>query len=186
MLNEEAYTALSDYVASTGMPMMMLETFKPGLLVSTLQIIEFQKIGFTPQGVDMYFNSRAIGDAKSLGQLETAEEQIGFLASMGEGSESDFILMSLEDLDETEEMIAAWRGGDNGQLSELFIAEMAIVAPDLYASLLVNRNQAWIPQIEEMLTDGDTEFILVGAAHLVGDQGLLRLLEEKGYQITQL
>lgn len=190
VLNEEAYTALSTYVASTGMPMMMLETFKPGLLVSTLQIIEFQKIGFTPQGVDMYFNSRAVGDGKSLGQLETVEEQIGFLASMGEGSESEFILMSLEDLDETEEimadMLAAWRSGDNGLLSDMFLADMATDAPDLYASLLVNRNLAWIPQIELMLEDSDTEFVLVGAAHLIGDQGLIRLLEEKGYQVSQL
>ncbi|MBT3532020.1 MAG: TraB/GumN family protein [Gammaproteobacteria bacterium] len=190
VLSEEAYTALSDYVASSGMPMMMLDSFKPGLLISTLQVIEFQKMGFTPQGVDAYFNTRAIGDGKTLGQLETVQEQIGFLAEMGEGNESEFILMSLEDIDETDEMmeamIEAWRSGDNRSLSDLFVADMQSEAPELYESLLINRNLRWIPQIEEMLRDRDTEFVLVGAAHLVGNQGLLELLSAKGYQIRQL
>jgi len=190
VLNEEAYSALSEHVASIGMPMEMLQTFKPGLLVSTLQIFEFQRLGFTPQGVDTYFNTRAISDAKTLGQLETVQEQIGFLAAMGEGNESEFILLSLSDLDETEEvmetMIQAWRSGDNAKLSEMFVIDMKAEAPELYDALLVQRNLNWLPLIDQMLTDEDTEFVLVGAAHLVGEDGLLNLLSARGYQIKQL
>ncbi len=190
VLNEEAYSALSDHVASIGMPMEMLQTFKPGLLVSTLQIFEFQRLGFTPQGVDTYFNTRAISDAKTRGQLETVQEQIGFLAAMGEGNESEFILLSLSDLDETEEvmeaMIQAWRSGDNAKLSEMFVIDMKAEAPELYDALLVQRNLNWLPLIDQMLTDEDTEFVLVGAAHLVGEDGLLNLLSARGYQIKQL
>jgi len=190
VLNEEAYSALSEHVASIGMPMEMLQTFKPGLLVSTLQIFEFQRLGFTPQGVDTYFNTRAISDAKTRGQLETVQEQIGFLAAMGEGNESEFILLSLSDLDETEEvmeaMIQAWRSGDNAKLSEMFVIDMKAEAPELYDALLVQRNLNWLPLIDQMLTDEDTEFVLVGAAHLVGEDGLLNLLSARGYQIKQL
>ncbi len=190
VLNEEACSALSEHVASIGMPMEMLQTFKPGLLVSTLQIFEFQRLGFTPQGVDTYFNTRAISDAKTLGQLETVQEQIGFLAAMGEGNESEFILLSLSDLDETEEvmeaMIQAWRSGDNAKLSEMFVIDMKAEAPELYDALLVQRNLNWLPLIDQMLTDEDTEFVLVGAAHLVGEDGLLNLLSARGYQIKQL
>jgi len=190
VLSEEAYTALSEYISGTGMPMMMMEKFKPGMVISTLQVLEFQRIGFTPQGVDMYFNTRAVGDAKSLGQLETIMEQIGFLASMGEGNESEFILLSLEDLEETAEvmddMIAAWREGNNDRLADLFVNEMRNEAPELYDSLLRQRNLNWIPQIEQMLQDDDTEFVLVGAAHLVGSDGLLELLQAKGYSVNQL
>lgn len=190
VLNDAAYTALSDYASGVGMPLLMLEKFKPGLLISTFQLLEFQRMGFTPQGVDVYFNSRAIGDAKAIGQLETVQEQIGFLAAMGEGNESEFILLSLSDLDETEElmeeMIRAWRLGDNERLSELFVEDMRLNSPQLYDSLLLQRNMRWIPMIDEMLLDGDTEFVLVGAAHLVGEDGLLQLLAEKGYRINQL
>ena len=190
VLNTEAYTALSEYTDKLGLPLMMLEKFKPGMVVSTLQLLEFQKMGFTPQGVDNYFNTRAVGDAKTLGQLESIEQQIGFLAAMGEGNESEFILLSLRDLEETEavmeEMIRAWREGNNDKLAEMFIADMKAEAPELYDSLLLQRNLNWIPQIESMLRDAETEFVLVGAAHLVGDQGLLDLLSRKGFQVKQL
>lgn len=190
VLNDEAYTALTEYTEKVGLPLMMMEKFKPGMIVSTLQILEFQKLGFTPQGVDAHFNARGIGDGKSIGALETIEEQIGFLAAMGEGNESEFILLSLSDLEKTNEimgeMITAWRDGDSDRLEELFVTDMKEQAPDLYDSLLRQRNFRWIPQIEQMLNDSDTEFVLVGAAHLIGEDGLVTLLRARGYEVTQL
>ncbi len=190
VLSEEAYSALEMYTASIGLPLPMLEKFKPGMIISTLQVLEFQKIGFTPMGVDAHFNSLAANDAKAVGQLESIDDQIGFLATMGEGNESEFILLSLQDLAETanvmDDMIAAWRTGNNDLLSELFVKDMLEEAPEVYDSLLKQRNLNWLPQIEAMLLDADTEFVLVGAAHLVGPDGLLALLESKGYQVSQL
>lgn len=190
VLNQEAYTALSDYAASKNMPMMVLDKFKPGLLITTLQILEVQSMGFTPQGVDTYFTTRAIGDAKSLGQLEAVQEQIEFIAAMGKGNESEFVLLSLRDLDQTrelmDEMVQAWRVGNNARLEKLFVEDMRSETPELYDSLLLQRNLMWIPLIDQMLDDGDTEFVLVGAAHLVGEDGLLELLANKGYEIRQL
>jgi uncharacterized protein YbaP (TraB family) len=190
VLNEEAYSALEAYASNIGLPFMMLEKFKPGMVVSLLQVLEFQRIGFTPQGVDAYFNTLAMIDDKSLGQLETIDDQIGFLASMGEGSESEFILMSLKDLESTDQimddMIAAWRTGDNDALSELFVADMLEQAPEIYDSLLKQRNSNWLPQLESMLESPEVEFVLVGAAHLVGPDGLLMLLQAKGFEVSQL
>ena len=190
VLSEDAFTALEDYTATIGMSLMMLEQFKPGLIISTLQVFEFQRIGFTPQGVDAFFNTRALGDAKDIGALETIEEQIGFLAAMGEGSESEFILLSLEDLENTnelmEEMITAWRNGDERALQKLFVDDMQQRAPELFDSLLRQRNLRWMPQIEALFEDPDTEFVLVGAAHLIGVEGLVQLLQSKGYEVSQL
>jgi len=190
VLNDEAYSALEMYTASMGLPLPMLEKFRPGMIISTLQVLEFQKIGFTPMGVDAHFNSMAINDGKPVGQLETIDAQIGFLASMGEGNESEFILLSLKDLADTanvmDEMIASWRNGNNDGLSELFVNDMLEEAPEVYDSLLKQRNLNWMPQLEAMLLSEPTEFVLVGAAHLVGPDGLLALLEAKGYEVSQL
>ncbi len=190
VLSEDAFTALEDYTATIGMPLVMLEQFKPGMIISTLQVLEFQRIGFTPQGVDAFFNTRALGDAKDIGALETIEEQIGFLAAMGEGNESEFILLSLEDLENTnalmEEMITAWRNGDERALQKLFVDDMQQRARELFDSLLRQRNLRWMPQIEAMFEDLDTEFVLVGAAHLIGGEGLVQLLQGKGYEVSQL
>ncbi|MFT7470856.1 MAG: hypothetical protein ACI8XU_000749 [Kiritimatiellia bacterium] len=190
VLSDEAYTALSAYTQTAGLPIAMLEKFKPGLLISTLQILVFQSMGFTPQGVDAFFHARAVGDGKTEGQLETVQEQIGFIAAMGEGNESEFILLSLRDLAETGDvidgMIGAWRSGDADGLSELFVEDMKVETPALYDTLLLQRNLKWVPQIDRMLQDADTEFVLVGAAHIVGENGLLDLLSQKGYEINRL
>jgi uncharacterized protein YbaP (TraB family) len=190
VLNQAAYSALDETALAYGMSMAMMETFKPGMIITTLMVQALQRIGFTPQGVDAAYNTKAIGDSKSIGQLETVQEQIGFLASMGEGNESEFILLSLRDLHQIEtvmeDMITAWRRGDTGQLSALFVDDMKREAPKLYDTLLVQRNLKWMPQIESMFTDSDTEFLLVGAAHLVGKDGILDLLRQRGYTINQL
>lgn len=190
VLNAEAWQALEEYTATVGLPLAMMQKFKPGMVVSTLQVMEFQKMGFTPQGVDAYFNTRAMGDGKPIIGLETIDEQIGFLADMGVGKESEFILLSLSDLEDTEammeEMISAWRAGDADALTEMFVEEMREQAPELHESLLSGRNYNWMEQIETMLADADTEFVLVGAAHLVGSDGLVELLRERGYEVEKL
>jgi len=190
VLDKSTYEALSDYLYTTGMPVGMMDKFKPGLLVSTLQIIEFQKLGFTPQGVDAYFNTRAMGDGKNVGELEPIDAQIGYISQMGEGNENEFVRLSLEELDDVatsmDQMLAAWRTGDNESLADLFVNDMKEDHPALYDSLLVERNMAWMPIIESMFQDADTEFVLVGAAHLVGEDGLLNMLESKGYTISSV
>lgn len=190
VLDAPTYAALAAHVGTTGLPMQMMERFKPGMLISTLQVIEFQKMGFTPQGVDAYFNARALGDGKQVGELESIDAQIGFIANMGEGHEDEFILSSLEDMKEIEsameQMIAAWRSGDNDTLEALFVADMKEEYPALHDALLVQRNNAWIEIIETMFESDGTEFVLVGAAHLVGDDGLLSLLEQKGFEISRV
>jgi len=190
VLDAPTYAALAAHVSTTGLPMQMMERFKPGMLVSTLQVIEFQKMGFTPQGVDAYFNSRALGDGKQVGELESIDDQIGFIANMGEGNESEFVRSSLDDMQEIEtamdQMIAAWRSGDNATLEALFVADMKEEYPTLYEALLVRRNTAWIAIIETLFENQGNEFVLVGAAHLVGEDGLLSLLEQKGFEISRV
>ena len=51
---------------------------------------------------------------------------------------------------------------------------------------ILQRNLKWVLQMDRMLQDADTEFVLVGAAHIVGENGLLDLLSQKDYEINQL
>ncbi len=190
VLNEEAYDALEAHMAEAGLPLAMMQTFKPGLIVSTLSVMEFQKLGFTPQGIDMYFHTRAIGDGKPVGQLESVQDQIDLLAGMGDGYESEFILYSLADFeraaDTIEDMVATWRSGDLSRMQSLFVDEMQAQAPDVYDAMLVQRNHNWMPTIESLFGQEQTALVLVGAAHLVGEDGLIALLEQRGYSVEPL
>ena len=55
--------------------------------------------------------------------------------------------------------------------------------PDVYNQLIVKRNNAWVPKIEVFFKTKEVELILVGALHLVGDEGIIALLASRGYDI---
>ena len=85
-----------------------------------------------------------------------------------------------------DDMRAAWRDGDSDSLIAQLIELMETDYPDMYQALLVERNNRWIPVILKYFSTDDIEFVLVGAAHLVGKDGLLETLESAGYSIEQL
>jgi uncharacterized protein YbaP (TraB family) len=159
------------------------------MLAITLTVIEMQRLGLLGSGVDEFFLLRTINDQKEVGQLETADEQLNFLAALGEGQENEAISSSLRDIQTLPALMQAtkdaWRRGDNQKLYEVSLAPIQNQFPGAYQALMVKRNNAWIPKIEAMLATNDVELVLVGALHLVGDDGLLALLAARGYEIQQ-
>jgi uncharacterized protein YbaP (TraB family) len=144
--------------------------------------------GIQAEGVDQYFTSRAIQDNKPIGALETIEQQIEFLSSMGEGDEDQLVLQTMDELEDFGEEFSilkkAWRQGDTQKLEEVGL-EGFREFPRVYQSLLVERNRAWLPKIEALLSDQTVEYVLVGVLHLVGDESLLAMLEARGYQVER-
>ncbi len=189
VLRSDVYAQLEKFGAARGVPMAMLEKMRPVMAIMTLTFMELQRLGMADTGVDSYFYQRAQTDKKMLGYLESNEQQLDFITNMGKGRENDFVLYSLKDLENVEDIMqelkAAWRSGDNDELAALSLASMRQDFPQIYQQLLVERNQNWLPLIESMLSDPGTEMILVGALHLVGKEGVLHALREKGYRIEQ-
>lgn len=188
-LSVEALQALQKYCDDSGISIEALLPYKPALAMLTMLSVELARHDITGSGVDNYFLQRADTSGKAILGLESAEQQLDFIVSMGRGQESEFILHSLQDLEQLnallEQMIDAWRSGDTSSLDQLFVAPLAQQYPDMYQSMLLERNQAWLPKIEELLQTDATELVLVGVAHLVGDDGLLQQLTLRGYKIEQ-
>lgn len=160
------------------------------MLSITLTVMELHQLGFTEAGVDDYFRSRALDDGKNLAYLESAGDQIEFLLNMGKGQEDELIQHTISEMEQLprlmDDLKSAWRHGDLGQLEAVGVDTWADQFPDLYDTLLVDRNHNWLPQIERMLSNDDTELVLFGALHLVGDDGLLALLKSRGYDLDRL
>ncbi len=188
-LGARAYGALQAYSHKRGLPMAMLEQFRPAMVSLVIVMTELKRLGINGTGVDEHFYRRARNDGKAVGQLETPQAQLAFIAGMGRGQEDALILNSLRDAEQVAEMMAgmkaAWRSGDLVQLAKLGLEPMRRDYPGLYEELLVKRNQAWLGKLERMLKNPDTELVLVGAMHLVGREGLLEQLRARGYKITQ-
>lgn len=82
-----------------------------------------------------------------------------------------------------EKMIASWKAGDLDTLDNAFSERMRKETPAVYQSLVVERNQKWLPQIAEMLKTPEIEMVLVGSLHLSGKDGLLVQLKKAGYKV---
>ncbi len=76
----------------------------------------------------------------------------------------------------TDDLIAAWRAGNSTKLAGLLSEEYAD-RPNLYNTLVSDRNRKWMPKIEKLLKEDKNYLVVVGALHLVGKGGLLELAE---------
>lgn len=189
-LSPETYQQLTAFCESRGIVMQIINNFKPSMISLMLTMVELQRLNFTGLGVDKFYNNKAVVDGKPLGKLETVEEQLAFIAGLGKGKEDELIRYSLEDIKTLPtfmvDMKTAWRDGDPQALEDLAITPLITDFPDIYQSLLVQRNNNWLPQIEAMFSNQQTELVLVGALHLVGKDGLLEQLQSAGYKVKQL
>ena len=190
VLDRSTYRGLEQFFSERGIPMEAIVNFKPGMVVTMMTMVELQRLGIDGIGVDAYYSARAIEDRKKLGELEPVETQIAFLANMGAGQENEMLSFSLGDVEQLPAMMKsmkdAWRRGDLKKLEKLGISYLKIDFPEIYKTLLVDRNNAWIPKIEAMARTKEIELILVGALHLAGVDGLLAQLKARGYQIHKM
>ena len=175
---------------SVGMPIEGLRHFKPWFLAMTLVALEWQKAGFASDlGLDKHFYDRAKEDGKAVQGLETTEYQISRFDGMTKSQQDRFLAESLKDLD-TEKAIVnkvadAWKAGDAPAV-ERFVLQNLKDDPEMYQRLLVERNRNWLPQLVTLFTRPGHAFVVVGAAHLVGPDGLIAMLRAKGIRVVQL
>jgi uncharacterized protein len=188
ILPPATYAMLAQRMTATGLPMDMVRMMRPWMAEITLSGLELQKAGFDPElGVDLHYRRKASANGMALSMLETPAEQIDYLAGLPMDVQVTQLRKTLEEgdaeLKEVREIAAAWRAGDTIAIERLLLKSMK-ESPDFYQSLLVDRNRRWIPRIESCMSTGSC-FIVVGAAHMVGTDGLIAMLRQKGYKITQ-
>ncbi|MBU8911192.1 MAG: TraB/GumN family protein, partial [Desulfobacterales bacterium] len=171
-LKPDTIQALKKHLTSRGIPTESMLKFKPGMLSAALTMVELQRLGLMGTGVDEFFNLRALNEKREIKYLETVYDQLEFLSKMGEGNENELIKYTLKDLKDLPRLFGsmkeAWVNGDNTQLQKVALDPWRGLFPKLYNSILVERNNNWIPQIERMLKTKEVEFVLFGALHLAG------------------
>ncbi len=190
VLGEERYHHLEQEAGHLSLPLESLQSFAPWTVALTLTQLEFAQMGLDPDaGVERQFERRAASDHKPIQGLETLEEQLGLLAGMSYEEQARFLDLSAEegeDLDkETGEILSAWKSGNERTLERLLRSEYDAF-PSLYQRLVTDRNRRWIPSLVELLNGAQNDLVIVGALHLVGRQGVVALLRERGYKVRAL
>ena len=189
VLGAALHQRLVDAIKPLGMDPDFLVRMQPWYVAMMVTQLRFLRGGFSPQdGVDYQIAMRAQKDAKPLKGLETAVEQLGLFASMPMPEQIELLKGTLDessDASELRKLTDAWHAGNLPQLESL-LRQGAEESPEVFKVLVTDRNLRWIPEIETMLQHPSDDYLVVtGAAHMLGQQGLVELLRRKGYTVTR-
>ena len=189
-LPSDVYAKVSKQAGALGVDMAVLDSLKPWLVSVTLLEAQLAKSGYSPaDGADMHFSEEAQASDKPVIGLEEVRYQLGLLAGLSDQSQQALLLQAVDESagfdTEMQQMITAWHTGDTGILEKTLSQDFGGY-PDVYRSVLVDRNQAWAPKLEGLIGSGKQYFAIVGALHLVGPDGLLARFKKDGYTVEQL
>lgn len=172
-----------------GVPEAALNRLKPWMVALTLTMPAMQAAGFQAEhGVDRHFFERAKKAGMERRALETVAFQFDRLDQMSAEEQEAMLRATLDDLDRqvvnVKRLAEAWSRGDAAALERLLYDEPAM-SPGLRKRLLTDRNAAWVSSVESCIRQRTSCFVVVGAAHLVGPDSLVALLQQKGYRVEQ-
>ena len=180
---------LDTVLKAYGMTVEQVNGFKPWFVSMVLMQSVMQRAHYEAKyGVDMQLNARAHSANKTIVGLESAEMQLGMFDSLSPEEQEKMVLTSTGP-DSSSRTLAkikdAWVTGDVRVLDDLMNQGLKDV-PTLFTKLVVDRNTAWLPKIEQMLKNKDDALVVVGAGHLVGKSGVVEMLRAKGYTVDQI
>jgi uncharacterized protein YbaP (TraB family) len=190
VITPATYAMVTQRVANLGLPIEPLKRFKPWALALTLLGLEWQSAGFDAElGLDKHFYDRARAEGKQVQGLETVDFQISRFDGMSMDEQDRLLHSTLNGLDTEKASVTAladaWKAGDAPGVERIVLRDLR-QEPRMYDRLLVERNRAWLPKIDALFARPGRAFVVVGAAHLVGPDGLLAMLKAKGYMVEQL
>jgi uncharacterized protein YbaP (TraB family) len=188
VVSPATFALVSKTVGDLGLPIEPLKRFKPWMLALTLLGLQWQQAGFDPQlGLDRHFYDRAKSEGRAIEGLETLDYQIRRFDEIPMSEQDHLLAETLKtlatEIASVKTLADAWKAGDIAALERIVLKDLK-AEPKMYQRLLVDRNRNWLPKIEALL-ERSRAFVVVGAAHLVGPDGLLALLKAKGYVVEQ-
>ena len=182
---------LNRYLTDQSIPPESLAMLKPVMIAAQLSVMRLMALGYLPDhGLEHHFISRR-GDRAIL-ELETIDQQLEVLTSPTMALQEQLLLDTLTQMPDMQATVAAlmvaWLAGDDIELRRLFDEQSG--QSDAYRAfleqLLGKRNHAMTNRIEGLLDGQQTYFVLVGAAHLTGTDGIVALLEARGYRARRI
>lgn len=191
-LDAQIFDQLKTVMEDRGLPIEQFDMFEPWGVSLMVAVQEYYALGMVPEyGVDSYMHQLAMEDEKTVQSLETPEEQLGFLTSLSTIDPNvsiQYLLRDIENLPQmAQDMKQIWRTGELEQLENYeLMVEMKEDFPLVYEALLTTRNNNWMKELVTLFDDNAIEVVLVGAAHLAGDDGLVNQLKNEGFDVEQL
>ena len=191
-LSTETYERVKKEMGGLGIPVELINKQKPWFLSMTMVALESLKLGFDPNyGIDKYFLKKAEGKKKIL-ELESLDYQIGLFSNFSDKEQELLLIYTFKDLtimeQELDKLTQAWTTGDTKGMESILTKSLLEDKrlSSIYEKLVYERNKQMVLTIENFLKTKKTYFVIVGAGHLVGKEGIIELLKTSGYRVEQL
>ncbi|WP_299943379.1 TraB/GumN family protein [uncultured Microbulbifer sp.] len=191
-LPPELYQQLQGWIRKHNMPEALFIRQRPAIAMASMGMIEMHAHGLKPEwGIDRHFLKKAKQDGKAVLELEGVLQQVELLNSL----ENPALLLqrTLEQLEDISSLLPqitrAWKTGDIDALNRLIVLQGLEENPDykpLFDALFFQRNEKMTAWIATNAPNYPSLFVILGAGHLVGEKGVIRLLEQAGYKLEQL
>lgn len=191
-LEPTEWTALSNVSRTFGLPVTLVERQKPWLASLTLTSTVLQKLGYSAAyGVDLQV-MREAAPRMPIIELESAEYQFELLSGMEQKDQVAMLMQTLHEIDDAGrhfgDMLDAWLNGNVEKLDRvMFEAFDRMVRGDvIYRRLILERNERMTDAIARLSREHGVLFVVVGAGHVVGENGIVERLKSAGYYVEQL
>lgn len=190
-LNEEERGQLARTLQRYGASPQNFERMRPWFAALMLSILPMIQAGYDPNaGVDRAIDAFGDANGKRMRAFETMDQQVGFLANLSPAVQHQMLLEAISDVNKgaesLDEMSDEWARGDIEALERSVIDDTRTQYPEVYDVLFVQRNNAWVDVLVRELEGSGTDFVAVGAGHLLGEHGLIEQLRARGLAVERV
>lgn len=186
LVGDTAYNRISPQFQSiTGMPMSMLNHFKPFLHLSLLA----QKAISCSDQVQPETELMKLAQhyRMNVQGLETINDQIEAIDKEPLDSQLHSLVKTVQNFDSVQQvmskLVAVYKLRDIDSIYRFMKA--AGMNEDFTTDMITKRNEKWVPLMQQAML-GRPCFFAVGAGHLGGTEGVIRLLRKRGYRLTPI
>jgi uncharacterized protein YbaP (TraB family) len=184
-VDPRSYAYVRRYFGLLNIPEQKFNTFRPWLIDVMLESPPTENYEL---GVERFLKRRAEAAHKSIAGLESVQEHIAPFAGLSDREGEALLLIHFINMGRTDlgagNIITWWRRGE----ADILARRMRDAYQDFPAfadRIITQRNRRWIPKIEEYLKSGQTCFVVAGAGHMGGNDGVVALLRARGYTVEQ-
>ena len=197
LLSAEEYAVVTDFFREKGLPLFFLEKIKPMFLSAMVGMDGDlpmsgngmpdlgSALGDNMKSYEFELNSIAESAKKPVSGLETIDFQMSLFDQISYQDQAQYLVQSIEQVDEggsiEEGIFKLYTTMNINKMAESLSTEEEIEG--LESALLSDRNQNWIPLMKQQMNLRPTLFA-VGAGHLGGQKGVIRLLQAEGYEVS--
>lgn len=194
-VSADTYSKVVELLKANGLPVNTFDTFKPWVVTQSISGLQIQASGLQADiGIDMYFTQKSNKHNKPIIELETAESQLNMFDQFSAELQEKLLIDTLDALKQTDNKAATdsfkaltdmWTQGDDEFLTAM--TQAVAEDPEYYKALLSDRNIHMVKQIREYLNNDkkSTYFVVVGALHMLGDDGIVTQLQKEGFNVVK-